>query len=72
MPMPSRILRYSGSDRPACRMNQTGVCGTGRPRQARTNAESPGVDGEGAVVTRDMVPCARSAPRGAAIDDGQG
>ena len=23
--MPSRTRRYSGSDRPACRMNQTGV-----------------------------------------------
>jgi hypothetical protein len=23
--MPSRTLWYSGSDRPACRMNQTGV-----------------------------------------------
>ena len=25
MPTPSRTLRYSGSERPACRMNQTGV-----------------------------------------------
>ena len=25
----SRIARYSGSDRPACRMNQTGVRSTG-------------------------------------------
>ena len=26
IPMPSRTLRYSGSERPAWRMNQTGVC----------------------------------------------
>ncbi|GGR19586.1 hypothetical protein GCM10015536_26590 [Streptomyces griseomycini] len=29
IPTPSRTLRYSGSERPACRMNHTGVCGTG-------------------------------------------
>ena len=40
--MPSRTLRYSGSDRPAWRMNHTGVCGTGSRRQARRNAESCG------------------------------
>ena len=34
MPTPSRSARYSGSDRPAWRMNQTGVCGTGSPRAA--------------------------------------
>ena len=39
MAMPSRTFRYSGSDRPAWRMNQTGVCGTGSPRQARRKAE---------------------------------
>ncbi|CAO0834861.1 Coenzyme A disulfide reductase [Streptomyces microflavus] len=38
--MPSRTFRYSGSERPACRMNQTGVCGTGSRRQALRNAES--------------------------------
>ena len=32
---PSRSLRYSGSDRPACRMNHTGVWGTDSPRAAR-------------------------------------
>ena len=31
----SRILRYSGSARPAWRMNQTGVASTDRPRVAR-------------------------------------
>ncbi|GAA3040102.1 hypothetical protein GCM10020000_18240 [Streptomyces olivoverticillatus] len=40
MGMPSRTLRYSGSERPAWRMNQTGVCGTGSRRQARMKAES--------------------------------
>ena len=38
--MPSRTLRYSGSERPAWRMNHTGVCGTGSRRQALRNAES--------------------------------
>ncbi len=38
--VPSRSLRYSGSARPAWRMNHTGVCGTGCLRQARTKAES--------------------------------
>ncbi len=37
--VPLRSSRYSGSDRPACRMNHTGVCGTGCRRQARMNAE---------------------------------
>ncbi len=40
MGMPSRTFRYSGSERPAWRMNHTGVCGTGSCRQARRNAES--------------------------------
>ena len=40
IPTPSRTRRYSGSDRPACRMYQTGVCGTGSPRAARRNALS--------------------------------
>jgi hypothetical protein len=31
-----RIARYSGSDRPAWRMNQTGVRSTGSRRAART------------------------------------
>ena len=31
----SRMARYSGSARPAWRMNQTGVVSTGRPRAAR-------------------------------------
>ena len=36
----SRISRYSGSDRPACRMNQTGVRSTGSRRAARTSSGS--------------------------------
>ncbi|GAA1895215.1 hypothetical protein GCM10009837_16480 [Streptomyces durmitorensis] len=40
MAVPSRTLRYSGSERPACRMNQTGVCGTGSRLQAFMKAES--------------------------------
>ena len=37
--MPSRTRWYSGSERPAWRMNQTGVYGTGSRRQARRNGE---------------------------------
>src|SRR5271166_2152717 len=37
--VPSRTRRYSGSERPAWRMNQTGVYGTGSLRQARMNGE---------------------------------
>ncbi len=36
----SRSARYSGSDRPACRMNHTGVRSTGSRRQARTRSGS--------------------------------
>ena len=36
----SRIARYSGSDRPAWRMNQTGVRSTGSRRAARTRSGS--------------------------------
>lgn len=38
--MPSRALWYSGSERPACRMNHTGVCGTGSRLAAFMKAES--------------------------------
>ena len=40
--VPARRARYSGSDRPAWRMNHTGVRLTGRPRAARTRSESDG------------------------------
>ena len=33
-----RAARYSGSDRPAWRMNHTGVRVTGSPKQARTRS----------------------------------
>jgi hypothetical protein len=36
----SRTARYSGSDRPACRMNHTGVRSTGSRRAARTSKGS--------------------------------
>jgi hypothetical protein len=39
MGMSPRTRLYSGSDRPAIRMNQTGVYGTGSPRQARRKGE---------------------------------
>ena len=42
MPTPSRNARYSGSERPAWRMNHTGVWGTGWRRAARTSTESDG------------------------------
>ncbi|GAB1338485.1 hypothetical protein ACE1SV_50750 [Streptomyces sp. E-15] len=38
--MPSRTLRYSGSERPAWRMNHTGVCGTGSRLHALRKALS--------------------------------
>ena len=39
-PCRSRIARYSGSERPACRMNQTGVRSVGSRRSARTRSGS--------------------------------
>jgi hypothetical protein len=38
--VPDRRALYSGRERPACRMYQTGTCGTCWPRQALMNAES--------------------------------
>ena len=57
--VPARSARYSGSDRPAWRMNQTGVRRTGRPRAARTRSESEGRsgrNGSGATVTTGHSP----------------
>ncbi len=52
MVVPARSARYSGSDRPAWRMNHTGGRGPGRPVAARTSRESApgrgtGTDGDG-------------------------
>ena len=51
MGMPARTWRYSGRDRPACRMNQTGVYGTGSRRQARKNGESFASDVTAGIVS---------------------
>ncbi|GLV50694.1 hypothetical protein TBS_12670 [Thermobispora bispora] len=61
MPTPSRTLRYSGSDRPAWRMNQTGVYGTGWRRQARMKTESAG---SGFTLPGCHVPLPVRAPAG--------
>src|SRR4051812_29484808 len=55
--MPSRTLRYSGSDRPAWRMNHTGVRPPGSRRQARRNGDAADVEGtdDGALVTASML-----------------
>src|SRR5690606_4486058 len=46
----ARSPRYSGSDRPACRMNQTGVYGTGSRRQARTSGDRDGPVGSSLLI----------------------
>jgi hypothetical protein len=46
---PSRSRRYSGSDRPACRMNHTGGRLVRSPRQARTKRLSDGPAGAEAL-----------------------
>ncbi len=48
---PARTCWYSGSDRPAWRMYQTGVLGTGSRRQARRNGESFASDVTAAIVS---------------------
>ena len=55
IPMPSRTLRYSGSERPACRMNQTGVWDGTSPRAAARKglSASPGWGVGTASVTRE-------------------
>ena len=71
----SRIARYSGSERPACRMNHTGVRSTGSRRAARTSNGSTrprlAADGEraacrplGRLDARRPARRARSAARG--------
>jgi hypothetical protein len=50
--MPALAARYSGSDRPACRMNHTGVWLTGCLRQARTKTDSSGCGFTPAIVSQ--------------------
>ncbi len=66
VPVP-RIVRYSGSDRPAWRMNHTGIRSVASPRQARRNGESwwgPGIAAKSTTRTLG-IPMRRS------IDDDQ-
>ncbi len=44
MAVAARSRRYSGSTRPACRMNHTGVCSVDSPRHARRNGASRSSD----------------------------
>src|SRR6478609_6783546 len=76
--MPARTLRYSGSERPAWRMNQTGGRSTGSRRHARRNLVSDSADGCGAgvlglaaVVTASMLARA-GGPPAASPDPAQG
>ena len=48
------FTKYSGSERTAWRMNQTGVWGTGSPRAARRKALSWSGPLAGAVVLRNL------------------
>ena len=52
IPVPARAVRYSGSDRPACRMYQTGVYGTGLPRQASRKGDSPACGFTSVIVSQ--------------------
>src|SRR3546814_7233681 len=70
LPSP-RTARYSGSDRPAWRMNHTGTREAGRPRAARSRGASARSE-EGAIAltlgrARETVEVAgeRDTPRGA-------
>ncbi|GGW20105.1 hypothetical protein GCM10018980_45690 [Streptomyces capoamus] len=66
MGTPSRTLRYSGRERPAWRMNHTGVCGTGSRLHALRKALSYVAVGCGVslAVTRPVSHAAGSAPEG--------
>lgn len=69
MEMPCRSFRYSGSERPAWRMNHTGVCGTASRRQARRKAESwvavGGPVGRSSALTPGSLP--RAHPRSVSL-----
>lgn len=56
--MPLRACRYSGSERPACRMNHTGVWLTGSPRQAARN----GASGSGVTSESSQTECDEQVP----------
>ncbi len=57
----SRTARYSGSDRPAWRMNQTGVAGTGSRRHARRNSDSCTGPVTGWILSQDTSPTGRTS-----------
>ncbi len=57
MGTPSRTFRYSGSDRPAWRMNHTGVRDVASPRQARTRSEPAGDAASVGVLTGEILAC---------------
>jgi hypothetical protein len=58
----ARALRYSGSDRPAWRMYQTGVYGTGSRRQARRKTDSSGCDVTSQMMSYGFVPARQARP----------
>ena len=60
--MPSRTFRYSGSDRPAWRMNHTGVRDVASPRQARTRSDRRGRRAVG-VLTGEILARGAVDPR---------
>src|SRR5690606_41443362 len=61
LPVP-RTSRYSGSERPAWRMNHTGTCGAGRLRQASRNG-APAGGGIAVTVPRPGPGARRRDPR---------
>ncbi len=65
-----RIERYSGSERPAWRMNQTGVRSTRWPRHALTKSESEW-SGLGAVIGAKSTTRSLGVPMRRSIDDDQ-
>ena len=59
-----RAARYSGRDRPACRMNQTGTWSTGSPRQARTNGAPSNRPGTYSLTSTGSAGLRRGSTRG--------
>ena len=56
MLVPARTCRYSGSERPACRMNHTGGRGPGRPKAARTSESSAAACGAFVITPHRAMP----------------